>query len=323
MSQMERAVKAIIDEYDEAREAAHRRRDRRVKKINEQYTEILEIENEINRLGIENFGNILKNPQDSKKLNDEFEKKLQELNEKKKRIMEEKGIDPDYDKVKYRCEMCMDTGYIDTKKCPCFVKKLVEERYKFSNLGNNLHSFDEFSFDYYSDRVIDRTGMTERENITDIYDISVNFCENDSKNLLFSGGCGLGKTFLSSCVAKKMMDNGKSVIYLTASGLFDDYDDYKFGRKDDFDGVLDMIYSADLLIIDDLGAEADRPANVQLLFDVINKRKFSEKKMIISTNLTMNGIKERYTERIVSRILEGFYILVFEGQDIRMQMLKN
>ena len=324
MKYLDEVLTAIMNEYDADRAAAYRSRDERVEKVNKEVPEIKNIEIEINRLGVENLGRILQNPGQSEKLNKEFEKKLAELNEKKKQLIAENNISPDYADIKYKCEKCFDTGYIDTKKCPCFIKKLINARYNMSNMGNILHDFEEFSFDYYSDKFIERLGMTEKQNMEDIYKRSVSFCNDETaKNLLFSGGCGLGKTFLSSCIAKKMMDSGKSVIYLTASGLFGDYEDYKFGRKKDFDKIIEMIYESDLLIIDDLGAEADSAMSVQFLFDIINKRGFSKKKMIISTNLNINGIKSRYTERVVSRILENFCILTFEGKDIRLQKLRK
>lgn len=319
------ALKRIFDKYDETRTRARMERDRRVREINEKYPRLLEIDRKITELGIENLKNILDNPTNSGKYNNDFEKKLTELKEEKKKFLSENGIPEDFDEVKYNCEKCLDTGYINNEKCPCLIQKIIDLHCEMSNLKGNLHDFSEFSFDYYGDKYIEKLGMTEKENMQDIFNKTKNFCENEnSKNLLFYGGCGLGKTFLSSCAAKKMLDSGKSVIYETAASLFSRYEDYKFGRRGEgFDETNEIIQDADLLIIDDLGTEVTNPVSVQFFFDIINKRTALSKKMIISTNLTMDGIQKKYTERLFSRLYESFEILHFAGEDIRIQKLKK
>ncbi len=326
MEYMDLALRKIMNQYDEDRTHARAAREERVHKVHTEFPEVLKIEEEINRLGMDNFGRILKNPEKAAEFNAEFEEKLSVLKEKKRKFLEEKGIPEDYDEVKYKCEKCLDTGYEDTKKCSCFIQKMIELRYNMSDMKEILHDFSEFSFDYYSDTFNEALGMTELENIKEIYKKAQAFCENeDAKNILYYGGCGLGKTFLSSCIAKKMMDNGKSVIYTSAASLFSDYEDYKFGKKDasEFAAKMEMIKSADLLIIDDLGTEVVSQYSVQLLNEIINERCALSKKIIISTNLNMKGIVSKYTERIASRIYESFEIFRFEGKDIRVEMLRR
>lgn len=324
MQSHDAAIRKIMFEYEEARSNARKDRDLRVEKVHSEFPEIKNIEEEINRLGLENFGRILKNPEMSEEYNKEFKEKLEELEEQKKKIIKEKGIDEEYSEIKYTCEKCLDTGFIDTKKCSCFTQKLINMRYDLSNMKGMLHDFSEFSFDYYTDKMVESLGMTEKENMQGIYDIAVDFCKNENaRNLFFYGGCGFGKTFLSSCVAKKMMDNGKTVIYTSAIGLFSDYEDYKFGKKenDDFETKREVIKEADLLIIDDLGCEVTTAYAIQLLNEIMNERVLSKKKMIISTNMNMKGIASRYTDRVASRIYECFDILHFVGTDIRVQKL--
>ena len=320
----EGALNKIFDEYDERRVHARMERDKRVAEVNSKFPKVSEIESKITELGIENFKNILDNPSKSEEYNAAFEKKLAELEKEKKAFLSENGIPEDFDEVKYHCEKCLDTGYIDKEKCPCLIQKIIELHYEMSNMKNMLHDFSEFSFDYYSDKYIDKLGMTEKENMQDIFNKAKAFCEDDEyKNLLFYGGCGLGKTFLSSCIAKRMLENGKSVIYQTATSIFSDYEDYKFGRKEgSFDEIYELMQEADLLIIDDLGTEVTNPVSVQFLFDIVNKRTVLSKKMIISTNLTMDGILKKYTDRLFSRLCESFEILNFAGEDIRIQKLK-
>jgi DNA replication protein DnaC len=190
------ALKRIFDKYDEDRTRARRQRDRRVNEINEKYPHLLEFDRKITELGIENFKNILDNPEKSEEFNKNFEKKLSELKEEKKKFLLENGIPEDFDEVKYTCEKCLDTGYIDNEKCPCLIQKIIDLHCEMSNMKGNLHDFSEFSLEYYGDKYIEKLGMTEKENIEDILKKTQNFCENEnSKNLLFYGGCGLGKTF--------------------------------------------------------------------------------------------------------------------------------
>ncbi len=318
------AIRRIMGEYDEQRTIARAKRDEIVEKVHNDFPELIKIENEINKMGIENFGKILKNPEKAQEINEEFAKNIKALNEKKAEILKKNNIPKDYDEVKYTCEKCLDTGFEDTKKCSCFVQKLINLRYDLSNMKEMLHDFSEFSFDYYSDKPVENLGITERENIDIIYKKAIDFCDKEEvKNLFFYGGCGFGKTFLSSCIAKKMMDSGKTVIYTSASGLFSDYEDYKFGKKenDDFEMMRELIRDCDLLILDDLGCEVISSLSCQLLNEILNERIITKKKMIISTNMNMKGIAQKYSDRIASRIYEAFEILHFAGTDIRVQKL--
>ncbi|MDD6214911.1 MAG: ATP-binding protein [Firmicutes bacterium] len=324
MQYIDDAITKIMNEYDEDRTKARIRRDRMVKSVYERVPEVKKKEDEITRLGVENLGKILKNPENAAEYNKEFEHKLAALNEEKNKILLENKIPLDYNEVKYKCEKCLDTGYEDKKKCSCFLQKLIKMRYRLSNMGDMLHDFSEFSFDYYSDKYIDSLKMTERENMQDIFKRAQSFCrDKKGKNLLFYGDCGLGKTFLSSCIAKKMMDNGYSVLYITAAGLFTDYEDYRFGRKENlaFSDTMEMLYESDLVIIDDLGTEAQNSFSLQFFFDIVGKRLAAKKKIILNTNLNMSEISARYSNRLTSRIYESFEILQFVGKDIRIQKL--
>ena len=315
------AMQKIFADYDEDRTKARAMRDIRVKEVIGKFPKIAEIDQKITQIGIENFKKILDNPEKSDEFNKEFNEKLAALKKEREEFLSENGIERDFDEVKYKCEKCLDTGYIDNEKCPCLIQKIIDLHYEMSNMKSMLHDFSEFSFDFYGDKYIEKLGMTEKENIRDIYEKALAFCEADGgKNLLFYGGCGLGKTFLSSCIAKRMLDSGKSVIYQTATSLFSDYEDYKFGRKEGgCDELFELLAEADLLIIDDLGTEVSNPISTQFFFDIINKR--NGKKMIINTNLTMDGIRKKYTERLFSRLYESFEILQFAGDDIRIQKL--
>lgn len=318
----------IMTEYSQKRSYAEKERDKRVQKAYAECPALEAIDKKISELGLENMGRILADRKNSERYNAEFEKKLEEFNTERNKILEENGIDKDFDKPQYICPHCEDTGYIDGKKCPCLKQQLIDYAYDISNMKNLIknQTFEGFDFSFYSDKKVKNLDMTERENIEDIVNIAIDFCKNpkEAKNLLFYGNVGLGKTYLSSCIAKEMLDKGYTVIYSGAARLFASYDDYRFGRmsdSEDFEDMLKLVYDADLLIIDDLGVEMHGPSAFQFLFDIINERSLKNKKIIISTNLSLEEISKVYTARITSRLFENFECLRFSATDIRTQKL--
>lgn len=318
----------IMADYSQKRSYAEKERDKRVEKAYEACPELEKLDKEITALGLENMGRILADRANSAKYNAEFEKKLAELKAKRSKILEANGIPANFDVPEYICPVCSDTGYVDGKKCACLKQQLIDLAYDISNMKNLIadQTFDKFDFTYYGDTKVPNLDMTERENIEDIVNISINFCKKpeESKNLLFYGNVGLGKTYLSSCIAKEMLDKGYTVIYSGASRLFAAYDDYRFGRmsdSEDFEDLLKLVYDADLLIIDDLGVEMHGPSSFQFFFDLMNERILKNKRMIISTNLSLEDISKVYTARITSRLFENFHCLRFAATDIRTQKL--
>lgn len=323
----EKIINKIMNEYEELRMNAANDRKRRIEAVNKSFPRIGEIDKEIFRRGLDNTNNILKNPEKKDEFNRDFSENLKRLNEEKKKIMRENNIPDDYNKYKYSCENCHDTGYDDNgKKCRCFRQKLINEAYSMSNMSEIIRTqnFDTFSFDYYSKQQSEN-GISPYENMMKIYKNCRRFCENfenETKGLVFYGPTGLGKTFLSSAVAKEIMDSGKTVIYVRATKLFSMYEDYKFGRNTDR-SVIDNIYNADLLIIDDLGTEPFNKNNLSFLFDIVNERIAKNKKIIINTNLQISEITKIYSMRFTSRLYEYFMLYKFFGDDIRIQKLKK
>ena len=211
------------------------------------------------------------------------------------------------------------------KKCVCLKQKLINEAYSRSNLGKILQkqNFDTFTFEYYSKEKVEGHELSPYANMVKIYDKCKSFCDNFDnmeKGLLFYGSPGLGKTFLSSCIAKDLMDKGKTVIYTRATKLFSLYEEYRFGKSDNKEAI-DDIYNADLLIIDDLGSEMQSKNNFSFLFDVICERMAEGKKIIINTNLNIAELEKVYSTRFTSRIYEFFLPLRFYGRDIRIQKM--
>lgn len=250
---------------------------------------------------------------------------LHDLSAKRIQLLLEGGFPADYLEPSYECHDCQDTGYIGSQKCHCFLKSIIELFYTQSNLVGVLEreNFEHFSFDYYSQNYIDRlSGQSSRELAARAYKECINFIrdfDTSHSNLLLFGTTGIGKTFLSHCIAKEIMNSVHSVLYLTATGFFDALLAKALNKSDDSQLLYEQIQHCDLLIIDDLGTERNTDFVISQLFVCLNDRILNQKSTIISTNLTLEEIKANYTERTFSRISNHFKILRLAGDDIRIQ----
>lgn len=252
---------------------------------------------------------------------------IRQAEEKRKQLLLEHGYPENYLDRIYTCPDCKDTGFIGSKRCHCFKKELLNMLYDQSNLKQITESdnFSNFNIEYYPDDYIcTANDMTPRDNIKKVLNICRMFIENfdDSyENLLIYGPTGVGKTFLSHCIAKELLDRDKSVIYLTSYQLFDILETKVF-HQEELDnitsGILSMLHTCDLLIIDDLGTEMINKFTETQLFTCIQQRITGRLSTIISTNLSFDDINSNYSERIFSR-LTGYYRLVkITGDDIRI-----
>jgi len=307
----------IHREYEFLQAEAERKKNENIKKAYEKAPLLKEIDEKINNEGMSVMRDILKNPHNADKKRQELEKKLSELKKQREKIMKDFGIDDDYNKPSFKCNLCSDTGYISGKRCKCFEKKLISQNEKSSCLGGMIlnDGFENFSLDYYPTQA--------REIIKEAVCCGEDFVKNFDKvgyNLFFYGTTGLGKTYLSTIIANKLLKKGKSVYYARATKMFTDYDNYKFNDYS-LKKVIDEMYNCDLLVIDDLGSENINKNGVAFLFDLINDRLISKKKIIINTNLEISDFTKSYTVRLTSRIYESFRIFRFEGEDIRIKKL--
>lgn len=253
------------------------------------------------------------------------------LSDKKKEALASHGFPSDYLDMRYRCRQCKDYGYIDNVKCRCFKQAVVDLIYSQSNVKSavNMENFSTFSYAYYSsDYVEETTGMTPLNNIKKVVEYAGNFIStfNDSfQNLLILGNTGVGKTFLTNCIAKELLDAGTIVIYLTSFQFFQIMEEYKFNKSDELHAVLkdrfEYILDCDLLIIDDLGTEMNNTFVSSQLYHVVNERFLRRRSTIISTNLSFLQIKDNYSERTASRIMSGYKLLKIVGEDIRIKKL--
>lgn len=257
---------------------------------------------------------------------DEFSSHLKALIDKKIKLLASIGKPADYLEDIYTCKKCHDTGYVNGTRCSCFKKKAIDLIYHDSNLKNITanENFSTFSFDWYDKTTIDSaTGLTPYNNIRKVYDICQSFVktfDTEFSNLLLLGETGVGKTFLSNCIAKELLDSYHSVIYLTAIELFKCFENSDFNKGEDVE-YQDVSYfiDCDLLIIDDLGTEFHSQFSVSQLYNIFNSRMLSNKPVIINTNLTIRDLQENYTDRFVSRICGNARQLDFLGRDIRIR----
>jgi DNA replication protein DnaC len=234
-------------------------------------------------------------------------------------LLVQAGYPADYTDIRYRCEACGDTGFIGTKMCACMRRELVLAGYESSGIGRLMQtqSFDTFSLDYYPAQ--DRGGM--ETNYRTLREFAAHFDSRRGENYLLIGTTGLGKTHLSTSVARLVIDSGFDVVYDTAQGVFSAFEAAQFGR--DEDAGEEKYLRCELLILDDLGTELTNNFTVACLYNIINTRLNNHLSTIINTNLTHSELRTRYADRITSRLFGEFRPLLFTGSDIRREKLKR
>ena len=248
----------------------------------------------------------------------EIEKENDLMIEEKKKLLESAGYPADFTDVRYECEKCHDTGYANDKMCSCMKTALIIAGYEASGISSLLReqSFDSFSLDYYKQNAKSYDNMVNVLGAVKAYADS--FKGNGSGNLAFFGNTGLGKTHLSSAVARQAIESGYDVMYTTAIGMMSDFGYNRFGESNSPTiNPISRYFECDLLIIDDLGTEIANQFTVTTLYNVIDTRLKTKKPMIISTNLSTDELRKRYWDRITSRIFGEFRLLLFTGTDIR------
>lgn len=251
-----------------------------------------------------------------------FRSSLKELSAKRTSLLRDSGFPDNYLEPVYDCPDCKDTGYITTtdglkEKCYCFRRQELSILYEQSHIQDMIsrENFSTLSFDYYKGEDLEHFKGAVR--------ICRDFVQNfkqDYHNILFYGTVGTGKSFLSGCIAREILQTGHSVIYFSASGLFEALARYSFDAKgkEALSDFYDDLYNCDLLIIDDLGTEITNSFVSSQLFSCLNERNLRSRSTIISTNLSLEELRDRYSDRVFSRITSGFRICKLTGPDIRM-----
>ena len=247
----------------------------------------------------------------------EAKEKNTHLRREREEILKAAGIPENFADVKYTCDICEDTGHAGGELCSCVRKRYRRAAAAVINSKLNVAGadFSRFDISLYPEK---SSGTSPREHMREVLafcrDYSANFGD-DSENLFFNGGTGLGKSLLASCVAKTVAENGFSVVYGTAFSVLGVYEDVKFGRSDADTSVYE---TCDLLILDDVGCEMTTPFSVAALYNLIAVRLSGDKKTIVVSSLADSEIKKRYGAQLHSRLCGDFVNLRFLGSDVRL-----
>ena len=325
-------LKSLLIEYDKKRINAENIAQKEKENLYTEFPELEEIDKKLSSLAFSSMIELTKN--NDKKIIENLNSNIEALKKEKEKILNSIGERAKKIIPNYECKKCNDTGYIlngnSTEMCSCLKQKIYDIEYNKSNMSNlEKQNFNNFNLNFYSDEINKQkynSDISPRENIKLIKNICDKFINNfdntEQRNLLFTGNTGLGKTFMSNCIANEMLKRNKTVLYQTAPIMLDSIIDYKLGKSSNFN-VLKNLLSVDLLVIDDLGTESLNNMKFSELFTLINTRLLNQNnkatKTIISTNLSLDNLASTYGERIISRLIGSYNICYFFGDDIRIK----
>ena len=311
-------VQEIQSILSERQLEAHRRYLEKREEIFRKLPELEELEEKVRAFSLSVAGEIQQgNREGLLRLKEEIGK----LHREKEALLKTAGYRiEDLEEEEHFCPLCQDTGYVDGKKCQCFLKLQGELLYRQSRMGAVLEreNFSKFQLERFDN--IEKLGQcgnkTLREYIKEIRDYLTNYCEEYPKNnrsILFTGSTGTGKTYFLHSIAKALLDRGVSVLYFTATGLFEYFS--KRMREEDTE---DYIEEVDVILIDDLGTEFSNSFTTSRFFALLNQRILDRKTMLISTNLNFKELRETYSDRVVSRFMSDYEIIPLYGKDQRL-----
>lgn len=304
----------IFRQYEETQRANRLEAERRHADVYERIPNYRELEETVASLSVAQGKKLLSGDENALV---ELRKNLTELKNRKKQLLLDAGFPEDYLDPVFSCPDCQDTGYINREKCHCFRQAEISLLYEQSGIQDllNQNNFSLLSYDYYTGEAL----ILFQNAVKTCQRFIKNF-NSDYHNLFFYGTVGTGKSFLSGCVAKELIERGHSVIYFGATGLFDllSKNSFDYKSRDELRSAYADLYQCDLLIVDDLGTELTNQFVTSQLFALLNERHMGKKATIISTNLSLEELRNRYSDRIFSRITSNYEVCKLSGQDIRM-----
>ncbi len=306
--------KKVFDEYEKTRLKNRHISESRKNEVFENIPEFKELSDAITTLCVEQAKKMLLGDESSLA---EMKKELQQMKEKKISLLRNHGYPADYLDEIFDCPDCHDTGLLpDNSKCPCMKNRIQFYLYHQSGLSKlvETENFDNLSLEYYDGE--DRVNFEKAVQNARIF---IEEFGSHYRNLFFCGTVGTGKSFLSCCIAKELMADGQSILYFSASSLFQKISELTFGtkEKESLSIFKNDLTQCDLLIIDDLGTELVNAFVASELFNILNERHLNEKSTIISSNLSLEEIRDYYSDRIFSRLVSNYDFFRFTGQDIR------
>jgi DNA replication protein DnaC len=310
---------AIRKEYQRTRDENRILAEARLREVCEAVPEYLPLSESVSTLSVARARRMLEGDEDALS---GLHQELAELACRRKCLLAEHGFPEDYLEPIYRCPDCQDTGYVTSDqglktKCHCFRQQEISLLYAQSHIQELIEreNFSVLSYEYYQGEDLRRfeaaVGIS-RKFIREFGEVC--------RNLFFYGTVGTGKSFLSGCIARELLQRGCSVLYFSAAGLFDTLARYTFdGRlKDSLQDFCEDLYGCDLLIVDDLGTEITNSFVTSALFSCLNERHLRGRSTLISTNISLEELRDRYSDRIFSRISSGFTLCKLTGPDIRI-----
>ncbi|MGN0402982.1 MAG: ATP-binding protein [Acetatifactor sp.] len=310
---------SIMRDYELIRDANRHLSEARREEIYTAIPEYRELESSVASLSVSAAKDLLDGVEDART---RLHGALNKIRNRQQELLSAAGYPADYLKPIYNCAYCQDTGYLPSEngakqKCSCFRRREISLLYAQSNIQDMIsrENFSTLSYEYYQGEDLQHFQSAVR--------LSKNFVENfkeDYHNIIFYGTVGTGKSFLSGCIAKELLNQGFSVIYFSAAGLFETLARYSFDytEKENLQDFCEDLYNCDLLIIDDLGTEVTNSFVTSQLFSCLNERQLRRRASIISTNLNLEELRDRYSDRIFSRITSNFFLCKLTGPDIRI-----
>ena len=313
---------AIMRDYERRRDANRSLQVSRQEKVYREMPEYEKLADSVSSLSVSAAKMLLSGDENAlSRLHDS----LGEISRKQKEMLLNAGYPENYLDPVYDCPDCQDTGYVkdpngQKEKCHCFRQQEIAALYDQSNIREVIsrENFSTLSYDYYQgeDLLRFKTAVST----------SLNFVQNfkeDYHNLLFYGTVGTGKSFLSGCIANELIKAGHSVVYFSALNLFECLAFYNFDSKEKtkLHSFYENIYGCDLLVIDDLGTETTNTFINSQLFACLNERQLKRNATVISTNLNLEELQARYSDRIFSRLTSNFTFCKLTGADIRISRL--
>ncbi|MDE7252614.1 MAG: ATP-binding protein [Acetatifactor sp.] len=310
---------SIMRRYEQTRDANRHLMDERRESVYRRIPEYRQLETSIGSVARDKAQSILEGDDTALASLHDY---IGRISQQKQALLISAGFPADYMEPVYHCADCHDTGYIDVggfqkEKCHCLRQQEVSILYEQSNIQDVIsrENFSTLIFDYYQGE--------DRERFERTVKICKDFVEqfsNSYRNLFLYGTVGTGKSFLSGCIANEILKQGRSVIYFSSVGLFDKLAQYTFDTKskETLYNFYEDLYNCELVIIDDLGTEVTNAFITSQLFSCLNERNLRQRATIISTNLSLEELRDRYSDRIFSRITSNYNICKLTGPDIRM-----
>ncbi len=301
---------AALDELSRRRGLVRQQQSKRRQEITQKIPEVMEIERRLAQTSLEAARSVLGSTGDIQQEMDRLTSQNKELQKRYHTLLLQYGYPTDYLELHPVCPICEDEGFTDDGQCQCLKDLMRKEAYRRINSLTPIDScsFENFSLEYYDLSPLEHGGVSPRQQMETILDYCQHYAKDfspHSSSILMQGPTGLGKTHLSLSIARSAIDRGFGVVYGSVRGSNDD--------------SARSLLECDLLILDDLGTEFTTQFVTASIYNLINSRLLSARPTIVNTNLTMQELNDKYTQRITSRIIGGYDRLVFMGRDIRQQ----